>query len=357
MRHDAIGNHVLQLRRLLREAGYRSDIWYEHLDPRLAGEARPFSECPTGPQPGRLILYHASTHSDMTGWLHAAAAAGQPVAVDYHNITPPSFFAAWEPQAARSMEAGRRQLTELAPSFVAGLADSEFNAAELREMGVADTRACPILLDLEEYHGPADTAALQRFSGDAGARWLFVGRIAPNKCQHDVVAAFAVYRELFDRDARLALVGGATSARYLQALRDLVSELGVDSAVEFVGSAAFPELLAHFRGASVFVCLSEHEGFCVPVIEAMELGLPVVAFAQGAVAETVSHAGALLEGKDPLDVAVAVHGLLGDEAARDAAVAEGRRRAAAFSYDSTAQRWRAELERICSGLLADGTVP
>jgi glycosyltransferase involved in cell wall biosynthesis len=343
-RHDAIGNHVLALARLLREAGYDSDIFYEHVDPALAAGARPYRECDPRPDPGRLILYHASTHSDMTGWLIRAAAAGQAVVVDYHNITPACYFAGWEPRAARSMEQGRRQLAQLAPWVRAAVADSEYNAAELCDFGIAGAQACPVLVDLDQYHAPPDPRAVAVLEG--GPRWLFVGRIAPNKCQHDVIAAFALYRRLAAPDARLALVGGPTSPRYLAALRQMVDDLGLAGAVELPGSLPFPTLLAHFARADVFVCLSEHEGFCVPIIEAMELGVPVVAHAAAAVTETVAGAGLLLDGKDPLTVAVAVDRLLSDPAEAARLVAEGRRRAGELALPATAQRWRETLSSL-----------
>jgi L-malate glycosyltransferase len=351
-RHDAIGNHVFQLQKLLRRAGFESDIYYEHIDPGLAELARPYGECDPRPQADRLLLYHASTHSDLTDWLIDSAGRGQPVVVDYHNITPHEYFASWEPEAARSMRAGRQQLAELAPYVAAGLADSEFNAAELVGFGVPGSVACPILLDLEEYHAPPDPP--DPLDPPAAARlsehplWLFVGRIAPNKCQHDVIAAFAAYRRLYAPDSRLALVGSATSGRYLTALRRLADDLGVDRAVDFVGGAPFAELLAYFARAGVFVCLSEHEGFCVPVVEAMELGVPVVAYSAAAVTETVADAGVLLEDKDPLVVAHAVNQLLADQTAREATIEAGRARAATFGLPVSSERWLRELRRIWS---------
>jgi glycosyltransferase involved in cell wall biosynthesis len=344
-RHDAIGNHVRQLRRLLLGAGYQSDIWFEHIDPRLAGEARPFRECDPRPDPDRLILYHGSTHSDMTGWLVDAASAGQTVLVDYHNITPAEYFAAWEPPAARSMRLGREQLARLGPHVAGGLADSWYNAGELAGFGVESPVACPILLDLDEYHQAPDAQAVARLARP-GPFWLFVGRVAPNKCQHDVIAAFATYRRLYEPGSRLAIVGSVTSGRYQRALERLATDLSVADAVEFAGPAPFPELLAYFGRADVFVCLSEHEGFCVPVVEAMELGVPVVAYASSAVTETVADAGVLLDGKDPLEVARAVDALLSDDGRRRAAVEAGRARASSFSLPVTSQRWLEELGRI-----------
>lgn len=347
VKHDAISNHVHQLRRLLRSAGYSSDIWYEHLDPRLEGEARPFAGCDPRPDPERLILYHASTQSDMTDWLVGAARGGQALGLDYHNITPSGYFARWEPLAARSMDLARRQLRELVPWAALAVADSAYNAAELAALGHAGAEVCPLLLDLGEFHGAADPAAAARLTGGrTGPLWLFVGRVAPNKCQHDVIAAFAVYRRLFQPDARLALLGGATSARYLLALQAMVEDLELGDSVEFVGSAGFAEMLAYFAGADAFVCLSEHEGFCVPLIEAMEAGVPVVAYRSSAVTETVASAGILLDDKDPLSVAAAVDALLSDGDRRRAAVDSGRRRAQDFSMTQTAPRWLAQLERL-----------
>ena len=345
-RHDAIGNHVLQLRKLLIASGFGSEIFYEHLDPRLTGEARHYSECQPGADPDRLILYHASTHTDMTGWLIEAADAGQRVLVDYHNITPAEYFSAWEPRAARSMELARRQLAELGPHVSAAVADSAYNAAELTEFGVCGAVACPILMDLQEYHAPPDPGVSARLASGGRPLWLFVGRVAPNKCQHDVIAAFAAYRRLYDPRSRLAIVGGATSGRYQRALEAMIDDLGVADAVDFPGSAPFPELLAYFAQADVFVCLSEHEGFCVPVIEAMELGVPVVAYSAAAVTETVADAGVLLEDKDPLTVAAAVDELLSAPNRRARLVEAGRARAATFSFPVTSERWLAEVRRV-----------
>lgn len=345
-RHDAIGNHVLQLRGLLLSAGFESEIFFEYLDPRLAGQARHFEECDPAPDPERLILYHASTHTEMTSWLVSASTRGQKVVLDYHNITPAGFFAAWEPRAARSMELGRRQLAELAPHVADALADSSYNAGELRAFGIDAAVACPILLDLEAYHGAPTPAVSARLAAGGHPLWLFVGRVAPNKCQHDVIAAFAAYRRLYAPAGRLAIVGGATSGRYQAALERMVDDLGVADAVDFAGSAPFPDLLAYFGQADVFVCLSEHEGFCVPVIEAMELEVPVVAYAATAVTETVADAGVLLGDKDPLVVASAVDGLLSDRARRAAVVEAGKARAASFSLAVTSERWLAELRRV-----------
>jgi L-malate glycosyltransferase len=345
VRHDAISNHVLQVRKVLRGAGYDSELWYEAAEPRAAGEGRNFGDCPLGPDPERVILYHASTHSEMAAWLETAAAHGQTLAIDYHNITPPAYFARWEPAAAASMSLARKQLARLLPKSGLAIADSAFNESELIALGHSNTAVCPIILDLEEYHAEPDKKTLDRLRREPGHLWLFVGRIAPNKCQHDVIAAFAVYRRLFDPAARLALIGAPTSLRYWKALKTMASELGIADAVQMPDSTPFRELLSFYHGADVFVCLSGHEGFCVPIVEAMELGLPVVAARSSAVGETVGDGGVVLDGKDPLEVAVAVDTLLSDDGLRQTTIAAGRARAGDFALGVSAKKMLATIER------------
>lgn len=335
--HDAISNHVLQVRRVLRGAGFDSDIYGEWIVGPHRQEARPYQECSTSGR-DRALLYHASTHSDMVAWLVARAEQGEAVLTDYHNITPASYYARWLPEGAASMAAAREELVEMAPHVELALADSMFNEAELVEVGYARTVTCRLLVDLERYHDPPDRRTLNRLRRrrDAGgARWLFVGRVAPNKCQHDVMAAFAVYRRLFDPDAHLTLVGGIAAPRYLRALQMMATDLDLGDSVEILDGLSHAELLAYFIVADVFVCLSEHEGFCVPLLEAMEVGVPTVSYAAAAVPETVADSGVLLLDKDPLEVACAVADLLGDEARVKALVAAGQARAGEFALART----------------------
>lgn len=338
--YDAIGNHVLKVRSVLRAAGFSSDIYGELIDPQLASEAMPFADCVARAGEDRVLLYQSSTNSAMVPWLLERAAHGQRVVSNYHNVTPAEYFDRWEPQAAEAMRQGRADVARLAPWVSLGLADSEFNRRELVELGYARTMTTPLLVDLDIYHRDEDAAARARRERqrDQGVtRWLFVGRVAPNKCQHDVIAAFALYRRLFAPQARLTLVGGVTSPRYYARLLRMVRQLEVDGHVEFATRVPFERLLDHYARADVFVCQSEHEGFCIPVLEAMELGVPIVAHAAAALPDTVADAGVVLHDKDPMVVAVAVDGLLGDTARRDALVRAGRRRAQEFSFPVTSK--------------------
>jgi glycosyltransferase involved in cell wall biosynthesis len=343
---DAIGNHVLRVRDTLRSAGYDSEIFAVNIHRPVAKHARSFLDfkAPAGRSPKVHLLYHLSTGSRMAAWLTEQPL---PVAVDYHNITPAQYFDRWEPVAAQVARVARAEMRRLASSTAFGLADSGYNAEELLDEGYPDTAVVPILVDFAEYDAAPDTATLTRLRRRAeggGAHWLFVGRVAPHKCQHDILAAFAAYRRLFDPRARLSIVGDRMLLLYARALERLADELGVADAVEFTDSVKFPQLLAYYRAADLFVSLSEHEGFCVPLVEAMHFGVPTIAFASAAVPETGGDATLLLPDKDPLSVAVAAQRVLSDDALRKAMIVAGHQRVEHFSLENNRRRLLDALE-------------
>ncbi|MGH9282752.1 MAG: glycosyltransferase family 4 protein [Acidimicrobiales bacterium] len=343
---DAIGTHALQVRRVLRDMGVESEIYAKGivrgraLAP-VASVARPyraFARRRPGATGPTWLLYQLSTGSEVADFVLARP---EPKLVNYHNVTPASLFAAWEPHLASECALGRRQLRALAPWVELGIAVSGFNRSELDEAGYGRTAVAPVLADLDRGTAP-DPAVRDRLAGardQGGSDWLFVGRVAPHKCQHDVVRAFAVYRRVYDPRARLHLVGGPGSNAYVTTLERYVASLGLAGAVRLTGSVPAGALRAHFEATDVFVCLSEHEGFCVPIVEAMRHGVPVVAYAATAVPETVAGAGVLLESKDPLTVAAAVHRVLEDGALRDQLVAAGARRAEDFTLARATRRF------------------
>jgi len=228
---------------------------------------------------------------------------------------------------------GRHQLEDLAPVTAGAFADSRFNQAELVAAGYDPTAVVPIMVDVTRGVGVVDTRLRDELRATKrSADWLFVGRLAPNKAQHQVIKAFACYRRAYDPLSRLWLVGGETSAQYRAALARYANEVGLSDAIMFSGSVDDAQLGAYYDAADVFVCLSQHEGFLVPVLEAMAHGVPVVALATGAVPETVREAGVLLDGSaSVVEVAAAVHRVLSDRPVRDALIETGRERVEYFS--------------------------
>ncbi|MDE0115445.1 MAG: glycosyltransferase [bacterium] len=232
-----------------------------------------------------------------------------PIVLNYHNITPPNFFDAWQPELAKSVARGRQQLGQLASLTIRGIADSEFNAQELRSLGIEDVAVSPVLWQLSG--GDVQAGLSDREVAEDGGTVLFVGRLVPNKCQHDLIAAFAVLSR-FRPQSQLVLVGDASPPQYLQSLKSLARRLGVQNRMVFAGKVSDKSLSQWYQTSDVFACASEHEGFGVPLVEAMANGLPVVAYDAAAVAETVGDSGILLQDKRPLTMAAALHRVLGD---------------------------------------------
>ena len=350
--HDAVGAHTLRVQAALQAARIESRVFAEVIIGDPSGEALPLTSFAANGNGADLLLYQASTGSSGAEWLLRRAEA---YAVNYHNVTPAAFFDPWDSDAAYSMRRARNQLRALAPRSVGALADSPYNATELDEAGYEPVEVTPLLLDVggEPPHGDERTAAfLQRTR--RGAHWLFVGRLAPNKCQHDILAAFAAHRVLHDPDARLTLVGSAASATYEAALFALADQLGLTDALTIVASLRDEELAAYYHDADLFVCLSEHEGFCIPIIEAFRFGTPVLALAAAAVPDTAGDAAVLLPSKDPHLVATAADCLLRDAALRTELVAAGRARVLDFALDRTAPLFVDAVKRAAARASAGG---
>jgi glycosyltransferase involved in cell wall biosynthesis len=349
---DAIGNHTAAVRRVLHGMGITSEV--------VAGEVNPGAPCPARTtrevNPAKLAaaeptiwMYHASTGTPVADWF---ADLPGPKAIDYHNISPAEILGPWEPHIGIELEHGRRQLADLAGVCDWALADSSFNEAELRGLGYRWTAVVPILLDTAHLADEGvDADVLARLTRrKEGTEWLFVSRILPHKAQHDVIKAFAAYRQAYDKAAHLSLVGAVGSARYFDALAAFVDELELTDAVELTGSVSPGELGARFRVADVYVSASDHEGFGVPLLEAMAHDVPVVAYASSAIPETVDDAALLVADKSPTTLAAAVHRVVDDAGLRAELVASGRRRLDELGLPASTARLREAVEAMVTEL-------
>lgn len=337
---DATGDHTLALRDTFRKAGWTSDIYVEAAHDELLAEATYFEQYPADARPGDILLYQAGTGSPVADFLLDRP---ETLVLDYHNITPARFYEGWEAHTAEKVSLARRQVARLAARATLGIADSAFNAAELEGFGCPATEVVPIITDIGNWGArhrsdAAEEARLARAHG-TGTVLLFVGRLSPNKNQHLLVETLWLYRQWYDPEARLALVGPAATGAYAEAVIGFAEELGMRSAVDHGEDLTPAQLAATYTDADVFVCLSDHEGFCIPLLEAMHFGLPIVAFAAGAVPETLGPAGILLHTKRPGVVAAAIRRVLGDAALVEHLTDEGQRRLEAFDPVATRSRF------------------
>lgn len=332
---DAMSDHVMALRKRFREWGYASEAFAVEI--KAGADARPYRELFRSVREGDTLVLHFSMGHEVFDELIKLRARRVLV---YHNVTPPEYFVGINPHAAAHARLGLRQLARLAPSIDLAIGVSEFNRRDLERTGYTNTACVPILIDWSRYAVEPDPAVRALLAG-VHTRLLFVGRISPNKRQDELIRMLAYYRRCIDPEALLVLVGNhRDQPQYYARLRALAEALGLAHAVRFTGSVSLPQLVAYYRASSVFVSLSEHEGFGVPLLEAMHLGLPVVALDAAAVGETVDGAAALLPDKDLAQAAEACALVNDDLGWRQALIDAGHERVKAFQPDGIAQRTR-----------------
>jgi glycosyltransferase involved in cell wall biosynthesis len=321
---DAISNEALAIQAHLRRAGFASDIFAEKVHPRMAHLARPLWEYAEVSSPQTVCVFHFSIGSAAGRLIHAAP---DRLVCIYHNITPGEWFLRFHPHLAGLCYHGRRELAAFAARTELGLADSEFNRRELEAAGFARTAVLPIVMDLERYRRPP-SAVVRRLYDDGRTNVLFVGRIIPNKKIDDLIRVFAFYQRYGNPRSRLLLVGDHRGhERYYDRLEEMTRALRLEEVV-FTGHVDDDELLAYYSLADVFLCLSEHEGYCVPLVEAMEFRVPVIAYDAGAVRETLRGGGVLLTEKPP-DMVAELVGLIAAESPLRSAVLATQHRALA----------------------------
>lgn len=317
---DAIGHEVLGIRRVLREAGYASEIFVETADSRLEHLTRDYRDLPGMSAADNILIHHFSIGSRAS---RVAFALPDRMVLVYHNITPPEYFLDIHALLVRQCFRGRRELAAYADRCDLALGDSEFNRQELEAMGFPATAVLPVVPGFSHLDLPPDARITEEFD-DGWTNVMFVGRIIPNKRIDDVIRFFHAYQRYFNPRSRLLLVGSYTGFdRYYALLQDLVARLGTRH-VHFLGHVSNRELTACYDVADVFLCASEHEGFCVPLVESFYKGVPVIAYAATAIPATMDGAGVLYTSKDPWHVAALVDQVASDPDLADRIV-EGQR--------------------------------
>lgn len=338
---DAIYNHAILIRRWLREWGFRSDVYAESVAPFAAREGvLPRSRFSRKNDASTVVIYHYSTGSPLSAFV---AGLRNRIVLVYHNVTPSEYFRGVQQQMFERTLRGRQELVAFRDVSQA-IAVSEFNRQELDDLGFRRTAVVPLALDEERYAVSAADDVLARFR-DERTNLLFVGRVVPNKRHEDLLAAYYHYRRVNPR-SRLMLVGGwDASPRYKDWLGRYAEHLGL-SDVHFCGRVSTEQLVAYYRVAHIFVSMSAHEGFCVPLVESMYFGVPVIAYAAAAIPSTLGSSGILVRRKQYDLIAEMIHLLATDEDLRARVIAQQKRRYAEFAPGRVKQALRTVLEPI-----------
>ena len=310
---DAIGHEVLGIQRVLRAAGYDSKIFVETADVRLEDLTVDYRDLPEASHPDNILIHHFSIGSRAS---RVAYALPDRMVLVYHNITPPEYFVDVHPLLVQQCFLGRRELGFYASRCDLALGDSEYNRQELEAAGFPATGVLPVVPDFSHLSGEPNYMQAGAFDDD-WANLLFVGRMIPNKRIEDVIRWFHAYRRWFNPRSRLLLVGSHSGfERYLAMLNQFITRIGATD-VHFLGHVTNEELVAYYELADVFVCASEHEGFCVPLVEAFHMGVPVIAYAASAVPATMDGAGVLVNDRDPSSVAAVINEVVTDTGLQD----------------------------------------
>lgn len=303
---DAISLEAVAIREACRALGYASDIFAptETVTPDTRHEVRPLEELQ--PAVAQVLVYHYSIESRATDIFRQAAARKVMI---YHNITPADYFRGFDERVERQLTKGRQELAGIAAGADAVWADSAFNAAELTALGIRNVRVWPLLFSSAAFDVAPDPVVQQRLATPS-RKIVFIGRMAPNKCVEDLVEAFAWYHRQLERRSELLLVGSERSCpRYFAMLRMYAGELDLP-AVSFVRYASPAGLVAFYEAADLFVTTSRHEGYCLPVVEAMYKGVPVLAREVGGVPEAMDGAGVMFDDASPMELACLMHRLI-----------------------------------------------
>jgi glycosyltransferase involved in cell wall biosynthesis len=342
-RGDAIGDSARRVRDLLRASGHESELYALTIDEDLRDDVRPFQD--QGARQGHITIFHFALPSPMT---KAFASLSGIRVLQYHNITPAAFFAPYDPQLFRLAALGRQELRSLAGRVDLALGDSEFNRQELEELGFGRTGVMPIAVNMDRLTAAPRRPALEKVLGDGLINFLFVGRIVPNKRIEDHIRLAEMYKRYIDSYYRFIFVGRYDLLpRYNAMVRALIVQYRMlPERFIFTGGVPDEDLAAYYRWADAYISLSEHEGFCVPLVEAMATDVPVLAYAAGAVPETLGGAGVLFSPKDFEFAAEMLGTLVYDRPVRDRVVSGQRRRLRDFAPDRIEQRLKDMLATL-----------
>ena len=342
-RGDAIGDSARRVRDVLRSMGHASDLFALTIDDDMRHEATPFDS--EGARSGDVTILHFAVPSPMT---EAFAALPRGRVLQYHNVTPAHFWADYHPGIFRLAVVARQELASLASRTDLAFGDSDYNRQELDALGFARTGVFPIAVNVDRIVRARPVPTLDRWLNDGLTNFLFVGRMVPNKRIEDIIRLAEHYKRYVDAYYRFIFVGRYDGVpRYYNMLRALIAELGwQQDRFVFTGPVPDDELASYYRGSSVYISMSEHEGFCVPLLEAMAADLPILAYASTAVPDTLNGAGVQFAPKD-FEATAEMLGLLAFDDDLRARVIQGQRdRLTCFLGDRIEMACRNLVERF-----------
>ncbi len=341
---DAISDEMLEIQSALRKKGHNSEIFIRFYEPRMAKHIHDYREYKTFSSPDNVVIFHFSIGSPVSKMFFRIP---DKKIMIYHNITPYYHFLDYHRILTRECYKGRLEIRIFVDKVDLALGDSEYNRKELEQSGYPNTGILPLLLNLDKFDSPGDPVVHRIYDN---GKWtvLFVGRVIPNKKFEDVIKVFTFYKKFFNPNSQLILAGDYRGMeRYYYALQDLIDRLDVRD-VHLTGHVDFPELVSFFKLSDVYLSMSEHEGFGVPLLEAFHNRIPVVAFKAGAVEETMNGGGVLIAEKKYLHIAALLDKIQKNKDFKNDIVTHQLRALKKYSRENVSQILMSHVERVSS---------
>ena len=339
---DAISIQAKLIQKFLRSWGFTSEIYSvsKHINPRVRRECFDFHLHKEHSSKENLAILHFSTSSPINKYFSSVRDRKLLI---YHNITPARYLRVINDRIAQELEEGRKELRSLHNIPELSLADSDYNRQELVEMGFENTAVLPLSISRKLFDRKPSAYTVSVYNQAHIKHFIFVGRLVPNKKFDDVILLFNYYNKFINPDSRLFLIGSyAGTEMYFDYLRSLVLQLGLKT-VYLLGHVNFDDLLAYYRLADIFVSMSEHEGFCLPLLEAMHFGIPIIAYKGAAVPHTLGDAGILVKKKNFPEIAEMIDLLLKEKSLREKVVRKQDERLKYFSEEKMEERLKSYL--------------
>lgn len=320
---DAIGNETMSIKKILLDKGFKTGIYGLYCTPQLQKEFLNYRKLDNLKKDDILIYHFAIGCRELCEFIKKINCKKIML---YHNITPSNFFEEYSKLFVEITNAGRQELSMLKDEFDYCWADSEYNKKELIDVGYkVPIDILPLIINFDDYDKALDLVTLEKYANDDYTNILFVGRIAPNKKQEDIIRIFNFYKKNINPKSRLIFVGNFQGLeKYYLRLMDYVRALELDDVV-FTGHVSFNSILSYYNLADIFLCMSEHEGFCVPLVEAMYFDIPVIAYESTAIPYILRNSGCIVKSKDPKEVSMLIHKILCDLRAREKVLQEQKK--------------------------------
>ncbi len=341
--HDAMGNYVTVYSEIFQRAGYQTQIFARFFDNKFKGVVKSYEEFKD--KDYDLLNYHHGIGDPVAD---LAVNTSIPVLLYYHNITPAEYYLEYNWEIFQLLVQGRDQLREMVKNVDFALSASRYSDHELDEVGYKDRDIIPVFFSTEKLKNiKADQKTINYLNKHKYTNITFIGRFSAHKDQESLVKAFYLYKNHYNRECRLNLVGSCFEKTYLDRIKEIIKKLNLEESVNIAGMVSDEQWRAYYEESAVLASMSEHEGFFVPVLEANYYETPIIAYNGGAVSDTMGDAGILLKTKKPDIVAGVINKIVTDLDLRKSLIENGRE-----NYKKYAQElFEGKLLNLVKGLI------